>query len=381
MLHRHEAGGFELLTPVGWKLIEVSERGMLLGASLEDYDLTASASITIEAVEPGAQLADLTSRAEARGTASMRPIDRLGDRIGPNVVERVLLHCEREGRAVTVEEWRLLAGDRLVTISAACPTPAYARHADAFAELAHSVHVDDRQRSQGPSRPFFDPARGLLVTTEAGFDIMRALAGGRSPPGEAAAQLEALAACGAVVEGQPHPALAQALEPTIAPLLALSLTRTHETIRAWADAAQACLLVPVGTQGWRRLLQVGPDLLPDALGRLVGLRPTGQVRERRAVEVKAAALARIVAGEQGQTVSAQRLAELPEAARVALAGMRDHWRIEAHRHAVEAGEVLEVIESDQGLWLAVAREDAVELRPTDAATVWRHLSQFTSAAG
>lgn len=380
MVHRHEKLGFELQAPDGWSLLEESDRGLVLEADSEASGFGARAAVSIDPVEPGADLPALTSRAlasEARATGSMRLIDRLPDRIGSLAADRVLLHRELADRTMTVEAWRLLAGGLMVTISAACATGAYDRHAEAFAQLARSFRLGDSPLPRERLGPMFEPAAGLLVVTDAGFDALRAVAQGHEPESSASGELEALRTAGAIIDGQPHPTLAQALAPVTSPVLEISLARTSTTMRGWADQAGATLLVPVGAEDWRRLLHVRADLLPATLADLVDLRPTGAPRDAETIALPGAALARIVAAERGQELTAQRLAEIPAGALTALTGLRDHWRIEATRTGSEAVEMLEVLRTDSTLWLAVGQGTSVELRPTDASTVWRHLTQFS----
>ncbi len=260
----------------------------------------ARVAVAVEVVEPGADLAAVTTRAlsfqaRAAGTA-VRLVDRLAERVGSLAAERVVVHCEVESHAVTVEEWRLLAGGRLVAISAACATAAYDGLVDDFGRVARSLRVDGSRLPPSVPGPLFDRATGLLVVTDAGFEVLRALAAGRSPDPGAAGRLEALIAVGAIVDGQPHPDLARALAPTTAPLVALSLVRAQATVRVWADAIDASVLVPVGNQGWRRLVHGRSQLLPDTLAGLVGLRPTAAPPGRQNVTLPAPA--RLVASEQ-----------------------------------------------------------------------------------
>lgn len=369
--HRHEALGLALTAPAGWDLLEESEHGLVLELLSETRRIGARVAVMVEPVEPGADLAAVTTRvlaSRARAGAAMRLIDRQTQRLGAATAERVVLHREGRERAETVEEWRLLAeGGRLVTISAVCATAAYDRHADDFARLARGVRVDVPEQSSGTPGPLFDPGAGLLIVTDAAFDALRTLAATGSPDTEAAEDLAALVVSGAIVDGQPHPALVWPLAVTTNPLFALSLTRGHATVRAWADAADASLLLPVGTQGWRQLVHGRADLLPETLAGLVGLGPVGAPAKRETVTLPVGALARAIASAT------------PDEARSALVGLRKHWRIEAHRRGAAGGEMLEVLESESGLWLAVGHGESVELRPTDAASVWRHLSQFTPA--
>lgn len=131
-LHRHRALGFELQAPAGWSLLDESEDGLVVEVPSGEGQFIARVAVAAEAVEPVADLAAVTSRAlstrDGVGGAPVRLVDRLPERVGSLAAERVALHCEVERRAVTVEEWRLLAGGRLVTISAACATAAYDGH-------------------------------------------------------------------------------------------------------------------------------------------------------------------------------------------------------------------------------------------------------------
>lgn len=343
-LHRHEVLGFELRAPSGWRLLDESEHGLVVGAPSgeSEGEFVARVAVAVEAVEPGADLAAVTTRAlssQARAAGTpVRLVDRLAERVGSFAAERVVLHCEVESHAVTVEEWRLLAGGRLVAVSAACATAAYDGLADDFGRVARSLRVDGSGLPPGVPGPLFDPATGLVVVTDAGFDALRALAAGRSPEAGAGEQLEALIAVGAIVDGRPHPTLTRALAPTTAPLLALSLVRAQATVRVWADTADASVLVPVGDQGWRRLVHGRCELLADTLAGLVGLRPTTAPPGRQSVTLPAPALARLVASEQDDPLRSTRLADISDQARTALAGVRDHWRIEAHRPGAGGGE-------------------------------------------
>ncbi len=156
----------------------------------------------------------------------------------------------------------------------------------------------------------------------------------------------------------------------------LMLERGDRSAHGSVDGHEARLTVP--RAGGEEEIVVPTPFLPDALARLNDLgprpRPDPAVRLRFAAGELAAVLAERSApraaalfGAQSERLAAERL----------VAELREHWRIEA-RWEPSGGSpgvrVVEVLDTDGGLWLVVPDGDAVELWPTTPTTVWRLLA-------
>jgi len=355
--HRHTELGFELRLPPSATVLDSSELGLVLELPGGDGATPARVVLTVEPAEPGSSLRRLADRALAAVALGSAMIDRQPGRLGGVAADHSLSHREVQGTGVTVEEWRAVATGRLFTISAVCASAAYGSHADGFAAVAGELRITEPTAPAAVAAAQFDPASGVLIVTDAGFEALRAAAR-REPPGpDAVADTEALEECGALVAGRPHPALESALAPTSDPLLELTITWDESVARGWAHSDRASLLVPIGRSEHRRLVGLPASLLPGVLAGMLGLAPRPAAADREPVDLGSAELGRLVAEQ-----------------REALAGLRGHWRVDARWIEEQRMEMLEVLDAEQGLWLVVPQEGGAQLRPTRAAEVWRHLT-------
>ena len=152
------------------------------------------------------------------------------------------------------------------------------------------------------------------------------------------------------------------------PLCTLELARGGRTATGTVGPQAARIEVP-GQE-----IVVPPDFVPEALARLNDVgprpRPEGAGRLRVSVAGLAAALA------TRDAAAAELTGPDDDALRTILAALRDHWRVEARWAAAEGSpgvRVVEVLDTDAGMWLVVPDGEHVELWPSTPTTVFRQL--------
>ncbi len=168
---------------------------------------------------------------------------------------------------------------------------------------------------------------------------------------EAERQLTLLQAAGVIRGGRSHPAIRDALAAMVRPELCTLELRTGERLtQGWVGYSSAALLRAPEEDGVRRLLQLHPSLLPEALARLVDLGPRPQP-------------------EAGTPVPFDE---------DAFAGIRRRWCLRVG-WTLESGErgaaELDVLDTDGGLWVIQAPEGDGQrvARPVTSTFVWRHV--------
>jgi hypothetical protein len=167
---------------------------------------------------------------------------------------------------------------------------------------------------------------------------------------EAERQLALLHAAGVIRGGRSHPAIREALKAIVRPeLCTLELRADDRVVQGWVGYGSAALLRAPEADGTRRLLQLHPTLLPEALARLVDLGP----RPRQEDDT------RVPFDEH------------------AFSAVRRRWRLTAgwtlDDGAAGTAE-LDVLDTDGGLWVLERAEDGERTAlPATATFVWRHL--------
>jgi hypothetical protein len=152
------------------------------------------------------------------------------------------------------------------------------------------------------------------------------------------------------------------------PLCTLELVRGGRTATGTVDLQAARIDVP-GQE-----IVVPPDFVPEALARLndVGPRPRAEGSGRLRVSV--AGLATALATRDA--AAAELSGPDADALRGVLAALREHWRVEARWTPAEESpgvRVVEVLDTDAGMWLVVPDGDHVELWPSTPTMVFRSL--------
>jgi hypothetical protein len=206
----------------------------------------------------------------------------------------------------------------------------------------------------------FSEASGTLLAPETVID---GLLGGAHPA-------PALAAAGAIVDGAPHPSLEPALQAVEYALCRMRLERGDRTGAVWASPAVCAILVP--HDGRLRLSSFPTLFLPDALARVNDLGPRPRIEPARTIA--------IAPGDLATAIAARSATGLPredrELLKATLDTLREHWRVEARWEPSPESpgvRVVEVIDSDAGMWSVIPDGSRVELWPTTPTKVFRAL--------
>jgi hypothetical protein len=199
----------------------------------------------------------------------------------------------------------------------------------------------------------FSPDTGTLLAPR---DAVRALL--------ADGDVDGLAAAGALPDGQLHPALAAARSAASGALATMRLERGGREGAAWAASDGAAIAVPRPDGRWQ--LSAMPVLyLPEALARLNDVGPRRRIEPAVSITLSPGELASALAAREH---------DAEPALAATLAGLREHWRIESRWEPSEGSagvRVLEVIDSDAGMWLVIPSDPTVELWPTTPTAVFR----------
>ena len=122
-------------------------------------------------------------------------------------------------------------------------------------------------------------------------------------------------------------------------------------------------------------IAVSVDLLPDAFARLVGLGPRPGLEPAVRLRYQPAELARLIAEQTVKATSDAFGGPISgEGDRNPLATLRSHWRIEARRSpSIDPPDVreVEVLDTEDTLWLVSHPSAEVELRSTTSTEVFR----------
>jgi hypothetical protein len=226
-----------------------------------------------------------------------------------------------------------------------------------------------------PAAPVEGAPVASLVVSEAELAALLELARGGTPDERG---LVGLVATGRVVDGAPAGLLADGLAALTAPVCELELQRGARRGRGGAGERFAALIVPAPEDG-HRLIVAPTAFLPDVLSRLNDVSPRPRLASPAAVVLRYAPgeLARILTARDA-ALAAQLAGDDRAAAAVGLVeGLREHWRVEARWLPAggggRSGRVVEVLDTDGGLWRVVADGTAVELRPSTPTQVFREL--------
>jgi hypothetical protein len=126
--------------------------------------------------------------------------------------------------------------------------------------------------------------------------------------------------------------------------------------------------------GRRKLVDVPTPFLPAALARMNELGPRPRIEPAVRLRFDVSELLELLARRRDTRHRPE-----PEGAAVAplLSGLREHWRAEARWPSAPDSpgrRVVEVIDTEAGLWLVVPDEPTVELWPTTPTDVWMQLA-------
>lgn len=176
--------------------------------------------------------------------------------------------------------------------------------------------------------------------------------------------------------------ISRAVEAARRAACSLSLTRGGREARCWMDAEAAALLVDEGdAQG--RLLGLAAGVATSAIADLCELRPRPHPKAGTS-RLAVPALARALADPPRAGPSLLKLEpEADPVFNVALGGLRSHWRVTADwvQAATPHTHVLEVVDTEAGLWTVHPVGDRVRVEPSTPAEVWRALNALAPRRG
>jgi hypothetical protein len=203
-----------------------------------------------------------------------------------------------------------------------------------------------------------DPETGIV---ELSVDLWRALS--QSEPDES--HRESLTAAGLSTDDRLLDPLAAAVRAVAESQVDLRLLSGGEEINGWIDSASLALTVP-GTGATVRVLVMPRMFVAAAVARLVGLCPR-PLTATPLMRVKPTALAAALAAPGSATL-------VPTALRHAIQRVERHWRLEVD--ATGTLQILEVLDSAEGLWRIREDDPDLTLEPVAAAQVWRALARL-----
>lgn len=170
--------------------------------------------------------------------------------------------------------------------------------------------------------------------------------------------------------------LRRAVDAARRPVCRLVLTRGGREAYCWMDAEAAALLVHDGNARGR-LLGLAAGVATSTIADLceLGPRPHASAGSSNLV---VAALARAVAeANLDESTTRAPLGPAADPAFVAsLGGLRAHWRVTSEwlGSAIPRTQVLEVLDTEAGLWSLHSVEDRVRVEPSTSAEIWRALN-------
>lgn len=153
----------------------------------------------------------------------------------------------------------------------------------------------------------------------------------------------------------------------------LTLTRGDRRARATVGKNETTIIAErAGRED--ELIRVQTQCLPEALARLNDLGPRPRVESTGTHRVPAPELARVIAARRGSGLPA--LDEL-------LLTLREHWRVDASwdSWSGKMSRTVEVLDTEQGLWLVDRGDVDVELSPTTPTQVWRLITGLLPRIG
>lgn len=137
--YEHPHAGFSLTVPMPFAILEEAADRAILGL---DAPGDSTLVLMVEAL-PGDMRADELAgaglEALARELGAFRLIDRASAGIGGERGVRTLSSHVADGRAMTLEQWRLAAGGEGLILTGSCPTLEYSALAEVFDAVAASL--------------------------------------------------------------------------------------------------------------------------------------------------------------------------------------------------------------------------------------------------
>jgi len=237
--------------------------------------------------------------------------------------------------------------------------------------------------------PRVEPATGTLVLAPATFDALAAFA---ADPAAARGDhrlephLAAVENAGLLSGDSLDPGLGATLEPVVAPVCRLALRHEAHHSRGWVSSVTASLLVPADAE-LRRLVRLHPSFLPEALAKLAALGPRTRGATPSSLRIPEATFEHLVRTAALDSDAVERARDATPGggqAPPSVGRVRGSWSVEAEwldSVGETRGRRVEVLDTEQTLWMLRRTGSEVELSPTSPTAVWRALAGLLPSDG
>ena len=143
--YRHATGAFQVNLPDGWRADESIDNCALVAVDpIDDFGFHANIVVTVEEVLDAADRVAMFPdhiRAVREGLTSTRIIDAASAQVSGFPAQRVLLHHETPGDAITLEQWFLPVGRYAWYLSASVASLSYDYVADVLHDIVASFEL------------------------------------------------------------------------------------------------------------------------------------------------------------------------------------------------------------------------------------------------
>lgn len=228
----------------------------------------------------------------------------------------------------------------------------------------------------------FDLSQGLLRLSRPTLAVLRARwRGADHGEPDADEHIGALRKAGVIRRRGVHPEVEAALAPMEQPACELEVRESGRLVEGWMSREAVTFVYPA-SEDLVDVAVMHPSLVPWSLASLVGLEP--RPRPEVAIDLLLARedIERLLTARTYDPDAVRGSSGDEPAARVAraaegiVAGLRGRWRAEARwvtPGGRPGGRVVEVIDTDSGLWLVEPGESEMKLRAITPTFAWRLL--------
>jgi hypothetical protein len=192
--------------------------------------------------------------------------------------------------------------------------------------------------------------------------------------GDATAAPDALAGTPAMPGGTLHPRLERARAIMREPMIRLRLQRGDREGHGWVTTAGCVLVLPL-PDGRLRLVPVQSTLVVDALVRIMEVGPRPRFEPAVRIAVAPGRLAEALAARDPARAGLSDGEQAGAFTRI-VAGLREHWRVEAGWQpaaGASGGRHIEVLDTEDGYWMVIPDHPTIELWPTTPTAVFSGL--------
>jgi len=228
----------------------------------------------------------------------------------------------------------------------------------------------------------FDLGQGLLRLSRPTLVVLRARwRGADHGEPDADEHIGALRKAGVIRRRGVHPEVEAALAPMERPVCELEVRESGRLVEGWMSREAVSFVYPAH-EDLVDVAVIHPSLVPWSLASLVGLEPRPRTEVAIDLLLVREDIERLLSAKVYDPAAVRGPSGDEPAATVAramdriVAGLRGRWRAEArwvNRDGQPAGRVVEVIDTDDGLWLVEPADREMKLRAITPTMAWRLL--------